>query len=237
MPMAGKWRGFCPACGQSVCLRKGEQWLLPAGCLLNVTHVTCQWQWDIAELWPWAPGCAVLPAAASQCRNKRLCAVLDGDAYPIPREDFGVMLVSQAIFAGYILALSDTIHSGSTHECMSDKTSTCFTNTPWCLSLILDFGPAKINSCIWGVLWGVSPRDGVLQSLHPACSVSECLRDITQHWEWDNVEAKCYLHIKTVEIVCSSRSQSVACASGNSVLGETWRAMFYSISVVSREIS
>lgn len=50
MPMAGKWRGFCPACGQSVSLREGEQWLLPAGCLLNVSHVTCQWQRDVAEV-------------------------------------------------------------------------------------------------------------------------------------------------------------------------------------------
>lgn len=72
---------------------------------------------------------------------------------------------------------------------------------------------------------GVSPRDGVMWSLHSACSVSQCLRGITQHWEWGNVEAKCELHIKTIEILCSSRSQSVASAPGNAITGETWRAV------------
>lgn len=54
----------------------------------------------------------------------------------------------------------------------ADKAS--FPKTPSCLSSTLEFGLAKMNSCIWDILWGVSPRNGEIQNQHSACSVSQC---------------------------------------------------------------
>lgn len=154
MPMAGKWRGFCPACGQSVSLREGEQWLLPAGCLLNVSHVTCQWQRDVAEVCD--PGhldvlfCQLQPHSV----KTKGFVLFVMELSTLSPESFWAMLVSRAISAGYILLLSEPIHPGSTPECTSDKAKVCFTNTPSCLSFTLEIGPAKMNSCIWEILCG-----------------------------------------------------------------------------------
>lgn len=50
------------------------------------------------------------------------------------------MLASQAIFAGYILVLSETVHSGSTPEgrvIKQVKQAFCLTNTPLVSVLLL----------------------------------------------------------------------------------------------------
>lgn len=88
-----------------------------------------------------------------------------------PERAFESCWPTSVIFAGYIPVLPEAVLLGGMPESMSDKACICFTNTLSYLSFPLEFGPAKMSSCIqdakggsngnrtWtGILWSAKSK-------------------------------------------------------------------------------
>lgn len=116
-----------------------------------------------------APGtwmCCSANCSLTGLKQKALCH-FRWNCLPYPQR----ALLGHAGLPGHFcrlhFVLCDTIHSGSTPESRvikQIKPVFWFRNTPSCLSFTLEFGPAKMNSCIWRLFGGKSKGWGDLES-------------------------------------------------------------------------